>query len=250
MRHGTRQDWRRSPQSTDVPRRRRSVRRAGAAIASVAIHVAALALAASLIGRPRPTGAALATLATLAAARPALAVSLSPPRATSQPRPLESELSEPSEPIRSAASDPRDDRPKVAVDTTVDTTAGEVAAGLVGPPVDAPEPGAAESAEDDPGAVDVEAAGEAAREAAVMARIQAAKAYPDAARRRGIEGEVVVAFAIAADGSLLRVDAEPGPSHVLLEKAARDAIARAAPFPPGDVGPTEYRVTIVYKLER
>ncbi|HOZ71310.1 MAG TPA: TonB family protein, partial [Spirochaetales bacterium] len=102
----------------------------------------------------------------------------------------------------------------------------------------------------DPGAVDVEAAGEAAREAAVMARIQAAKAYPDAARRRGIEGEVVVAFAIAADGSLLRVDAEPGPSHVLLEKAARDAIARAAPFPPGDVGPTEYRVTIVYKLER
>jgi protein TonB len=90
----------------------------------------------------------------------------------------------------------------------------------------------------------------AVREAAVMARIQAAKTYPDAARRRGIEGAVVVVFAIAADGSLLRVEAEPGGAHPLLVRAAVAAISEAAPYPPGGGAETSYRVTLVYRLER
>jgi TonB family protein len=69
-------------------------------------------------------------------------------------------------------------------------------------------------------AVDVEA---------IRAAVQAAATYPRLARERGIEGTVVVRFAILADGSVGEL-AVVGPADEILGEAARAAVRRAAPF--------------------
>lgn len=254
MSHEPRPDERRRSLSKKppTPRRRRSLRRAGAALASIAIHAGVLALFAGPMSRPRTTAA------TPAAARPAISVSLAPRRAeraasyAPQIRaapPERPAAARPSpEPIRPETAPEQPEAPPRAADEAVEPAPAGAPSDTAPDAASLPIPGA-----DSEGGARGETGSEsvaAAREAAVMARIQAAKTYPDAARRRGIEGEVAVVFAIAADGSLMGVEAERAGAHPLLVRAAAGAVAAAAPYPPGDGDATTYRVTIVYRLER
>lgn len=70
---------------------------------------------------------------------------------------------------------------------------------------------------------------------ALRARIEEHKRYPRKAQELGISGEVRVRFRIASDGGLLEVSI-PFASHPLLAMAAREAVHRAAPFPPPPPG--------------
>lgn len=66
----------------------------------------------------------------------------------------------------------------------------------------------------------------------LRARIQAHLAYPAAARRRGIEGAVVLEIHLDRQGGLLGIRAvEPRAAPVLVE-AARRAVEAALPLPP------------------
>jgi protein TonB len=83
----------------------------------------------------------------------------------------------------------------------------------------------------------------------LKARIHAAVArhrhYPRLARRRGLEGTVVLAFRISQAGSItdLRVERSAG---ALLDDAARAAVRKAGPLPPyGDV----IRIPVRFRLD-
>jgi len=65
--------------------------------------------------------------------------------------------------------------------------------------------------------------------AELMAHIEQYKWYPKAARRRGIEGEVIVRFTLYPDGTAHQLSVESGPSMLLA--AARRAVERAMPMP-------------------
>ena len=58
------------------------------------------------------------------------------------------------------------------------------------------------------------------------------KHYPRMARRLGLEGRVVVAFTVEADGRLARVRVVESSGSELLDEAALEAVRQAAPFPP------------------
>jgi len=63
----------------------------------------------------------------------------------------------------------------------------------------------------------------------IMAHIEQHKWYPAAARRRGIQGAVKVAFLLMADGSVRHVEVEEGPKA--LRVAAEQAVISAEPMP-------------------
>ncbi|OQX33834.1 MAG: hypothetical protein B0D96_10830 [Candidatus Sedimenticola endophacoides] len=65
--------------------------------------------------------------------------------------------------------------------------------------------------------------------ARLLAHIEREKFYPGAARRRGIEGEVVIDFTLGCDGRPGPVQARRG--HKLLRGAATSAVERAHPLP-------------------
>lgn len=65
----------------------------------------------------------------------------------------------------------------------------------------------------------------------VRHRIDQRKSYPAAARRLGMEGRVTAKVGIRADGQLLFV-AILASDQELLAQEVRNAVARAAPFPP------------------
>jgi len=63
-------------------------------------------------------------------------------------------------------------------------------------------------------------------------RIARSKYYPRIARKRGFEGQPVVAFTLGHEGTLLELSiATPSPFKVL-DKAALDAVKSAGPYPP------------------
>jgi len=70
----------------------------------------------------------------------------------------------------------------------------------------------------------------AAREA-VRRRLEAFKYYPASARRRGIEGDVDVAFSLVAGGMAARIKLLKGSGYAVLDRAALATVARAQPFP-------------------
>lgn len=63
----------------------------------------------------------------------------------------------------------------------------------------------------------------------LMAHIESHKKYPRTARRRGIEGEVVVGFRLLADGTVSELTIEQG--HRVLRTAVIEAIEAAQPLP-------------------
>ena len=64
----------------------------------------------------------------------------------------------------------------------------------------------------------------------MLARVRAAKRYPELARRRELEGTVRVAFTVGADGRPRDLKIVRG-VDALLDGAAREAVERAAPLP-------------------
>lgn len=62
-------------------------------------------------------------------------------------------------------------------------------------------------------------------------RIAQKKFYPKLARRRGFEGQPVVAFVLNKDGSLGHLALEKTSGHKTLDQAALKAVKKGAPFP-------------------
>ncbi len=65
----------------------------------------------------------------------------------------------------------------------------------------------------------------------IRVAIEKAKTYPYLARKRGIEGAVTAEFAIDNKGLPQNIIIVKSSGYELLDKAARDTILRAAPFP-------------------
>lgn len=89
----------------------------------------------------------------------------------------------------------------------------------------------------------------AAYVAAVRGRIADEKRYPRLALERGVTGTVVVLLSIAADGRLEALSLQGSPPAVLAA-ATRDAVDRAAPFPPPPAGAARVRVPVDYRTPR
>ena len=65
----------------------------------------------------------------------------------------------------------------------------------------------------------------------VRQRIVNAQSYPRIARRRGLEGQPVVAFTLDKRGRLTKVDLAQTSGYQLLDQAALKAVQKAAPYP-------------------
>ena len=66
----------------------------------------------------------------------------------------------------------------------------------------------------------------------VWTKIAESKYYPRLARKRGFEGEPVVAFTLGNTGKLLEVSIKNSSHYKLLDQAALDAVKSASPYPP------------------
>ena len=62
--------------------------------------------------------------------------------------------------------------------------------------------------------------------------IMSAWIYPEEARKKRIEGTLVIVFSIDSNGNLLATKNDISSGFSILNEAARDAIRTAAPFPP------------------
>ncbi|MBN1769882.1 MAG: TonB family protein [Deltaproteobacteria bacterium] len=80
----------------------------------------------------------------------------------------------------------------------------------------------------------------------LRAVVDAHKRYPPLARRRGLSGTAVVAFELALDGSLARLDLATSSGSSLLDDAALAAIRAAAPFA---VGGCSFTLPLQFRLE-
>jgi protein TonB len=87
----------------------------------------------------------------------------------------------------------------------------------------------------------------AAYVALVRERLAAHKRYPPLARKRGLEGSVLVRLAIAGDGALSDVHAV-GSAPDLLARSAVDAARRASPLPPPPRGPVRIEVPMRFRI--
>ena len=65
----------------------------------------------------------------------------------------------------------------------------------------------------------------------VRQRIADAKYYPRIARRRGMEGQPVVAFTLNKRGGLMKANLAQTSGYQLLDRAALEAVHQAAPYP-------------------
>lgn len=65
----------------------------------------------------------------------------------------------------------------------------------------------------------------------VRQRIANAKYYPRVARRRGMEGQPIIAFTLGRDGRLMEIDLAKTSGYQLLDQAALEAVHQAAPYP-------------------
>ncbi len=87
----------------------------------------------------------------------------------------------------------------------------------------------------------------------VRARIEERKRYPLVARKRGVEGQVLVQFTINPDGSLKGLKILKKSPHGILNRAALSAVEDAAPFPKPPAkeftGPIPLQITIVFHIK-
>jgi protein TonB len=71
----------------------------------------------------------------------------------------------------------------------------------------------------------------AERLAEIRRRIQAALVYPNAARRRGLEGTARVQFEIGTEGRADRIAVVRSSGHEILDRAAQESVAAAGVLP-------------------
>jgi len=85
--------------------------------------------------------------------------------------------------------------------------------------------------------------------AEVRARIEQQKRYPAMARRREEEGVVLARVAIAPNGELDALDLE-GEASVFLQRATREAVERARPFPTPPRGAVTIEIPVRWEVRR
>jgi protein TonB len=66
----------------------------------------------------------------------------------------------------------------------------------------------------------------------LLAHIERYRRYPDAARRDGLQGTVLVVFAMRRDGSLVQVGVKSSSGRPVLDREALETLRRAQPLPP------------------
>jgi protein TonB len=83
-------------------------------------------------------------------------------------------------------------------------------------------------------------------------KIESNKKYPEQARKRQIQGRVVVGFTLDESGAVTAARVTKSSRHPALDRAALAAVRSAAPFPrpPPDLfeGPLQMTITIVFEL--
>ena len=87
--------------------------------------------------------------------------------------------------------------------------------------------------------------------AKLLARIEQNKFYPTIARRRALQGEILVSFKLGCDGSVKGLNISG--KHNLLRKAANKAVAASLPLPniPPEIDcPLPVSYAMAYTLER
>jgi TonB family protein len=87
--------------------------------------------------------------------------------------------------------------------------------------------------------------------ALIMSRLEQHKIYPLTLRRRGIEGNVTVAFTIGRNGTVSDIQLADPSGHRFLAQAAFETIRSSGPFPVMEGRDRDYKVqiTIRYQLE-
>jgi protein TonB len=87
--------------------------------------------------------------------------------------------------------------------------------------------------------------------ALIMSRLEKNKIYPLSVRKRGIEGDITVAFTIRRDGTVSDMRLAGPPGHRFLAQSAFETIRSAGPFPvmEGRNGDYTAQVSIRYRLE-
>jgi periplasmic protein TonB len=84
---------------------------------------------------------------------------------------------------------------------------------------------------------------------AVIARLSAAKRYPEAARDRGPRGMAVVRFTIDASGQVVGVSLAQSAGDAILDGEALATVRRASPFPPPPAGaPRVFSAPLSFKV--
>jgi len=81
-------------------------------------------------------------------------------------------------------------------------------------------------------------------------RISSALIYPRIARRRGIEGTVVLLLKLDRDGSLANLSVRTSSGSDILDRAARELINRVLPYRHGTGRTISVQIPIVYRLEK
>jgi protein TonB len=74
-----------------------------------------------------------------------------------------------------------------------------------------------------------------------------AKAYPEPARRDGLQGTAELRFRIAADGSVEAVEILRSSGHRLLDEISIQTVRRAGPYP---IYHGWLRIPLEYRLDR
>ena len=83
-------------------------------------------------------------------------------------------------------------------------------------------------------------------------KIESSKEYPESARRKQLQGRVVVGFTLDPDGTLASAEIVESSRHPELDRAALNAVKNAAPFPrpPGSLfeGPLRMNIPVLFEL--
>jgi protein TonB len=82
---------------------------------------------------------------------------------------------------------------------------------------------------------------------AIRSQIEKAKAYPEAARRDGLEGTVDLRFRITPAGWVETVEIVHSSGHAILDESALQTVRRAAPYP---VIAGWIRLPLAYRLDQ
>ena len=83
----------------------------------------------------------------------------------------------------------------------------------------------------------------------IRAQVEARKRYPSMARRRGTEGVVLARFHLDEEGKVISIWTDNAAASIL-SRSAREAVERAAPFPPPPHGSIVIEIPIRYALRQ
>jgi protein TonB len=200
---------------------------------------------------PVPPPAELAAPAPNRVARPPVVeqpapVIVTPPIAPAPPQPAVArpQLAPVAAPIRARAAPPvTPPKPRVEPSRRTETHAPPQA-GAAEPKPAKPALGAARASS--PAASSAEIS---EYQGAVIARLSAAKRYPEAARDRAPHGVAVVRFSIDASGQVAGVSLAQSAGDAMLDAEALATVRRASPFPPPPAGaPRVFSAPLSYRV--